>query len=77
MCSITLCTCRKRFFFSDEAVDGSEAAEVGLVYVQSRNGILKGTYPVSKEEAIQFAALQCRVEMGEYSAEEHQLGCLR
>lgn len=77
VCSICVRTCRKRFFFSDEMVDGCETAEMGLVYVQSRNGILNGTYPVSKEEAIQFAALQCQVEMGDYSAREHQQGCLR
>ena len=58
-------------------MDGCDAAEMGLVYVQSRNGILSGTYPVSKEEAIQFAALQCRVELGVYSAKEHQPGCLK
>ena len=75
--SVYVCTRRKRFFFSDEMVDGCETAEMGLVYVQSRNGVLNGTYPVSKEEAIQFAALQCQVEMGDYSTKEHKQGCLR
>ena len=42
------------------------------VCLQCRNGILDGTHPVTYEEAIQFAGLQCQIQMGDYQESKHK-----
>ncbi len=34
-------------------------------------GVVKGDHPVSKEEAFNFAALQCQIVYGNFTAEKH------
>ena len=41
---------------------------------QSRDGIIKGQYPVSEKDAITFAALQCQVQLGSHDEKKHKSG---
>lgn len=59
-------TLRRKFFFSDTNVDTRDPAELNMLYAQCRDGVLKGAHPVSREIAIQLAALQCYIEYGPY-----------
>ena len=43
---------------------------------QSRNTILDGTLPCTKDEAIQLAALQCYIQYGKYDGSNLAPGCL-
>eukprot|EP00731_Ephydatia_muelleri_P017018 Em0010g116a len=55
-------TLRKKAFFSDGRVDMADLVQLNLIYVQSRNAILDGTLPCTKDEAIQLAALQYYIQ---------------
>ena len=68
--------CRKKFFFSDQNVDRNDPVQLHLLYVQSRDAILDGTHPATKEEATQFAALQCQIQFGNYNESKHKPGFL-
>jgi len=45
-------------------------------FLKSRDGILKGQYPVSEKDAITFAALQCQVQFGPHDEKKHKQGYL-
>ncbi len=62
---------KKRYFVDDLNVDKSDPIQLHLVYLQSRDAILTGEYPVQLEEAIQIAAVQLQVEMGNYDPQTH------
>ncbi|CAB3407941.1 unnamed protein product [Caenorhabditis bovis] len=57
---------RRKFFFSDTNVDSRDPVQLNLLYVQCRDGILRGLHPVSKETALQLAALQSHIEYGDF-----------
>lgn len=59
-------TLRRKFFVSDTNVDTRDPAQLNMLYAQCRNGVLDGTHPVSRDIAIQLAALQCYIEYGPY-----------
>ena len=40
--------------------------------VQSRDGIIQGTHPVTLEEAIVFAGLQCQAMFADFTAGKHK-----
>ncbi|CAL8103548.1 unnamed protein product [Calicophoron daubneyi] len=61
---------KRRYFFSDMNVDARDPVQLNLLYVQLKDAILKGTHPVSMEEAIQLAAMQCQVQFGDYVPEK-------
>ena len=65
---------RKKFFVNDPNIDREDPVQLHLLYVQSRDGILKGTHPVTLTEAIQFGALQMQVEQGNYDPQKHKIG---
>lgn len=67
---------RRKFFYSDQNVDARDPVQLNLLYVQSRDAILNGTHPVSIEEAIQFAGLQCQVQFGDHVEAKHRPGFL-
>ncbi|KAK7491087.1 hypothetical protein BaRGS_00017651, partial [Batillaria attramentaria] len=58
---------RRKFFYSDQNVDARDP---------SRDAILNGTHPVSIEEAITFAGLQCQVQFGDHVDSKHRPGFL-
>uniref|UniRef100_A0A915D8I4 FERM domain-containing protein n=1 Tax=Ditylenchus dipsaci TaxID=166011 RepID=A0A915D8I4_9BILA len=57
---------RRKFFFSDTNVDTRDPVQLNLLYLQCRDGVLKGLHPVSRETAIKLAALQCWIEYGPF-----------
>ena len=69
-------TLRKKFFFSDQNVDRNDPIQLNLLYVQSRDAIVDGAHPCTREEALQFAALQCQVSYGNHSEAKHKPGFL-
>ena len=44
--------------------------------LQSRDAIVEGAHPCTREEALQFAALQCQVAYGNHSEAKHKPGFL-
>eukprot|EP00731_Ephydatia_muelleri_P016952 Em0010g50a len=55
-------TLRKRFFFSDQNVDRNDPVQLNLIYC--------------REEAVQFAALQCQIQYGNHNEAKHKPGFL-
>lgn len=43
---------------------------------QCRNGILDGTHPVTYDEAVQFAGLQCQIQFNDYQESKHKSNAL-
>jgi talin len=41
-----------------------------------RDAIIKGAHPVTLEEAITFAAIQCQVQFGDHNESKHKSGFL-
>lgn len=56
---------KRKFFFSDKNIDTRDPIQLNLLYVQCRDAILKGSHPITEEEAIKFAALQCQIKNGD------------
>ena len=67
---------RKKFFFTDQNVDRNDPIQLHLLYVQSRDAIIEGVHPVNKEEATQFAALQCQIQYGNHKSSQTHPTCL-
>jgi talin len=67
---------KRKFFFSDKNIDTRDPVQLNLLYVQCRDAILNGTHPITEEEAIKFAALQCQVKYGDFNETTHKSGCL-
>ncbi len=41
---------------------------------QTRDAILKGSHPVTQDEAYQFAGLQCQIQFGDHNEQRHRSG---
>ncbi|KAK3607406.1 hypothetical protein CHS0354_003033 [Potamilus streckersoni] len=67
---------RRRFFFSDKAVDAQDPIQLNLLFSQTRDAILKGTHPVSKEKATVLASLQCQIQFGDHNKQRNKPGFL-
>ncbi|XP_053387301.1 talin-1-like [Mercenaria mercenaria] len=65
---------RRKFFFSDQNVDARDPVQLNLLFVQTRDAILNGTHPVSQEEAIMFAGIQCQIQFGDHDEQKHKPG---
>ncbi|CAD6186281.1 unnamed protein product [Caenorhabditis auriculariae] len=57
---------RRKFFFSDTNVDSRDPVQLNLLYVQCRDGVLRGLHPVNKETALHLAALQAHIQYGDF-----------
>lgn len=55
---------KRKFFYSDQNIDSRDPIQLHLLYVQTKEAIINGTHPVTKEQAIKFAAIQCQIEYG-------------
>ena len=44
---------------------------------QSRDRIINGSHPCTKEEAVLFAAYQCQVQLGNHNEAKHKPGFLK
>lgn len=64
----------KRLHYYDNDIDRSDPIALNLLYVQARDAILQGTHPVTKEEAVQFAALMCQILYGNHDPTKHKKG---
>ena len=51
-------------------------AMVMCLLLQSRDAIMNGTHPVTQEEAIQLAGIQCHIQFGDYNESKHKAGFL-
>ena len=47
-----------------------------ITRTQSRDAIIDGTHPCTREEGIQFAALQCQIQYGNHNEAKHKPGFL-
>uniref|UniRef100_A0A914UKX2 Talin 1 n=1 Tax=Plectus sambesii TaxID=2011161 RepID=A0A914UKX2_9BILA len=65
---------RRKYFFSDTNVDSRDPVQLNLLYVQCRDGVINGLHPVSKEEAIHLAGLQCQIQFGDFIETRHKNG---
>lgn len=72
----TILTLRKKFFFSDVNVDLNDPIQLNLLYYQSRDAIICGIHPCTREEAVFLAAHQCQILMGNYDEVKHKPGFL-
>ncbi|THD23639.1 Talin-1 [Fasciola hepatica] len=61
---------RRKYFYSDQNVDTRDPVQLNLLYIQLKEAIINGTHPISLEQAIRLAALQCQAEMGVLTAEK-------
>ena len=46
-------------------------------FIKSRDDIVAGNHPITKEEAVNFAAIQAQVQLGDYKPEVHKPGVLQ
>lgn len=67
---------KRKLFFSDKNIDTRDPIQLNLLYVQCRDAIINGTHPISEEEAIKFAAIQCQVKFHDFDASIHKSGFL-
>jgi len=67
---------KKKFFVNDFNVDQDDPFSLHLVYCQSRDEIISGKHPVTREEAYLFAALQSQIQSGNYNPAVHLPGTL-
>lgn len=67
---------RKGLYVTDDNVDVNDPVQVNLIYVQSRDRIINGSHPCTKEEATLFAAYQCQVQFGNHNEAKHKPGFL-
>ena len=67
---------KKRFYVNDSKLDPSQAVQLHLSYIQGRESIVEGNHPVTRDEAVMFAALQAQAEVGPFNPEtrKHGLG---
>ncbi|KAM9956083.1 hypothetical protein ACTFIW_005939 [Dictyostelium discoideum] len=68
---------KKKFFVDDFNVNRDDPIQLHLVYVQSRDAIISGSHPCSYEEAVQFGALQCQIQLGNHNPNLHKPGYLK
>ncbi|KAF2072336.1 hypothetical protein CYY_006349 [Polysphondylium violaceum] len=68
---------KKKFFVDDFNVNRDDPIQLHLVYVQSRDAIVSGSHPCSYDEAIQFAALQSQIQLGNHNPASHKPGFLK
>ena len=76
---------KKKFFFSDQNVDRNDPIQfifllnyrLNLLYVQSREGVLSGKLPVTLDESILFAAIQCQIAFGNNDPDKMKSGFIK
>lgn len=63
---------KRKFFFSDGNIDTHDPIQLNLLYVETRDAILKGTHPVTENLAIQLAGLQTHIQFGNHEEIKHK-----
>jgi len=67
---------RKRYYVSDAQLDANSPIQLHLAYIQGRDMVVSGLHPVTKEEVVQFAALQAQAQYGIFNPQTHKPGFL-
>lgn len=67
---------RKRFWYNDANIDTTDPMQLHLLYLQINTQVLEGQHPMTLEEAIALAALQCQIQHGNYDAKQYPAGYL-
>ncbi len=68
---------KKKWFVTDSTITEDDAVQLHLVYAQGVDSIARGDHQLKEDEAIQFAALQCQVQFGNFNAAVHKPGFLQ
>lgn len=63
---------KRKFFFSDGNIDTHDPIQLNLLYVETRDAILKGTHPVTENLAVQLAGLQTHIQFGNHDETKHK-----
>jgi len=67
---------RKRFFVFDGEFQLADTAYIHFLFLECKQSVLRGVYPLSMEEALAFAALQLQITVGNYDPLVHVSGFL-
>jgi talin len=67
----TLVVLRRKYMY-EKSVNIKNPVEINLLFVQSRDGILDGTYPVTLDEASKFAAYQVQIQYGDFDESRYK-----
>lgn len=62
---------KRKFFFSDGNIDTHDPIQLNLLYVETRDAILKSTHPVTEHLAVQLAGLQTHIQFGNHDETKH------
>lgn len=65
---------RKRFYLVETVLDQNDAFQVHLAYVQSREELMSGIHPITKEECAMFGGLQAIMEHGTFNEQQYKAG---
>ncbi|XP_050433200.1 talin-1 [Adelges cooleyi] len=63
---------KRKFFFSDGNIDTHDPIQLSLLYVETRDAILKGTHPVTEPLAVQLAGIQTHIQFGNHDELKHR-----
>uniref|UniRef100_A0A7M5V5A6 Talin n=1 Tax=Clytia hemisphaerica TaxID=252671 RepID=A0A7M5V5A6_9CNID len=69
----TLVVLRRKYMY-EQSVNIKNPVEINLLYSQSQDGIVNGTYPCPMEEAAKFAAYSIQVQYGDYDEGRYKSG---
>jgi len=64
----------KRYFYNDDFVDKDDPFSLHLLYVGAQKNIVDGEYPVTRNDARDFAAIQMQVVYGDHDPTKHKEG---
>lgn len=67
---------KKKYFVTDATIDKDDPVQLHLVYIQSRDDVLTGKHPTTKDEAVQLAALQCQIDGGNINIANPNVVCV-
>ena len=64
----------RRKYMYEQSVNIKNPVEINLLYVQSKDGILDGSLPVSSDQAAKFAAYQVQIDRGDFNESYYKTG---
>eukprot|EP00005_Dracoamoeba_jomungandri_P004888 CAMPEP_0174252644 /NCGR_PEP_ID=MMETSP0439-20130205/2023_1 /TAXON_ID=0 /ORGANISM="Stereomyxa ramosa, Strain Chinc5" /LENGTH=2477 /DNA_ID=CAMNT_0015333213 /DNA_START=52 /DNA_END=7482 /DNA_ORIENTATION=+ len=62
---------KKKFYVDDANVDRSDPVQLHLVYVQSHEAVVNGEHTLTKQDALNFGALQLQIAYGTFDPNKH------
>ncbi|KAL5112171.1 Talin-2 [Taenia crassiceps] len=67
---------QRKYFFSDQNIGVRDPVQLNLLFIQLKEAILNGAHPISLNQAIELAGLQCQAEMGNFIPERAKSLCI-